>query len=52
MNVREFRLESLEAAVAAVVHHDGDDHGAKERHNQHARQRPFVSAAWSHNWLH
>ena len=47
VDVREFRLESLEAAVAAVVHHDGDDHGAKERHNQHARQRPFVSAAWS-----
>ena len=47
MNVREFRLESLEAAVAAVVHHDGDDHGAEERHNQHARQRPLVSAAWS-----
>ena len=47
VDVREFRLESLEAAVTAVVHHDGDDHGAKEGHNQHARQRPFVSAAWS-----
>ena len=38
MYVGELGLEALEAAVAAVVHHDGDDHGAQEGNHQHARQ--------------
>ena len=45
MYVREFRLESLEASVAAVVDHDGDDHRAEEHHDEDAGQRALVRAA-------
>ena len=38
VDVGELGLEPLEAAVAAVVHHDGDNHSAKKGHHQHARQ--------------